>query len=119
MDSARGPDFAYTERPRIVDVEFSGVQPDRFKITFSVPVKLSAKAVSATVRMKGEGGAVPALCTVGQLRPAELTCVMPTDTVSGVNVATIGLPREINRAGGQSARMTLWASTDPRLKFAD
>lgn len=118
-DGAKGPDGLYVERPRIVDVAFSTVEPDRFQISFSVPVRLEDETVEATLRTKTAPTPVSALCRVIPARPATLTCVAASGKITDRDVTAIALRREIYRRDGQSASMTLWARSDPRLAFAN
>lgn len=119
VDGAKGADSLYVERPRVVDLAFNRMQRDRFHISFSVPVKLDDAAVQATVRSTTAKAPLAAECRVNTARPAELECVLASGAIAERDVTAIVLPREIYRRDGHSASMTLWASSDQRLRFAN
>ncbi|MCP5084386.1 MAG: hypothetical protein GY948_22075 [Alphaproteobacteria bacterium] len=118
-DGAAGPDVAYVERPRVVDVAFNRADPARFAITMSVPVTLQSAVETVTLWTQDNTAPIAAMCSVNKAQPAALACVLPSDKVDESAVSAIDLPRTITRRDGQCAPLTLWASSDKRLRFAN
>ena len=118
-DGELGADRAYVERPRIVDVAFETARPERFQISFSVPIKLAGPAETVTVWL--EGGTIPltAMCGVAEHARHVLACELSSGGVLAAEVSAIDLPRTIRRDGGKEAPVTLWAAADSRVQFAD
>ncbi|MEM8687818.1 MAG: right-handed parallel beta-helix repeat-containing protein [Pseudomonadota bacterium] len=119
VDGALGPDRVYVERPRVVDVAFDAVRPERFSISFSVPIKLAGPAETVTLWL--EEGTIPltAMCGVAEGGSRVLTCELSSGGVRTAEVSAIDLPRTIHRDGGTQAAVTLWAAADRRVRFAD
>ena len=55
----------------------------------------------------------------GKWRTLVVACVVPAEGVDESAVTAIDLPRTIHRRDGQCAPVTLWASSDKRLRFAN
>ena len=119
VDGRQGPDGAYVERPRVVDVMFDRVRPERFEISFSVPVELAGSADTVTLWLEGGTIAQVAMCSVSAQAPHVMDCAVSSGGVSDGAVSAIDLPRTVRRKGGKGAAVTLWAAADDRLRFAD
>ncbi|NNF76454.1 MAG: hypothetical protein HKN05_00360 [Rhizobiales bacterium] len=118
-DGAAGPDSVYVERPRVVDVAFNRADPARFAIKMSVPVKLQDEAGTVTLWTQGNPAPIAARCVVSKDQATELACMALSEGVDESAVIAIELPRTIRRRDGQCAPVTLWASSDKRLRFAN
>ena len=117
-DAATGPDTPYVERPRIVALDWSDAHAGRLVITFSVAVTADP-AVRVTLVRSGREAPSTAECTVGDPESRLLSCVFAGAIVDQAIVKAIVLSRGIYRRDGERAAMTLWAATDPRLRYAE
>ncbi len=118
-DGQNGPDGAYVERPRVVDVDFDGAQAKRFSIFFSVPIRLDSDSANVILRLKDQGASLSVSCVIDTDMAAKLDCASKSHEIAQKRVAAILLPRNIRRRDGRRALMTLWAKSDPRLGFVD
>ena len=119
VDGAGGPDSVYVERPRVVKVAFNRSDPARFALEMSVPVKLKNAAETVTLWAQDNTIPITAICSVRKDQPAVLACMVPSAGVDERAITAIDLPRTIQRRDGQCAPLTLWASSDKRLRFAN
>ena len=119
VDGADEPDGVYVERPRIIDVDLSGLARGSLALGFSVPIAYHEPVVPLTLSLKSGGDPVPASCTIDRRDPRSLTCTSRRARLDEESIVAVLLPRNIVRRDGRRARVTLWAATDSRLRFAE